>query len=169
MSSANISETLLNSKWVLWYHSPDEKSWDIDSYQNITEFDTIEDFWRIQKELSSHIIQFGMFFIIRKNIMPIWEDKFNLDGGCWSFKLAKKDVFKAWVELSVSLIGETIYKNEKNIMNINGISISPKKNFSILKIWNNNKNESDYNLLNENIPFLETNTAIYKPHLDSDI
>ena len=169
MSCAKIiSKTKLNSKWVLWFHSPDEKSWEIDSYKNIAEFDTIEDFWQLQNKITPTHIQYGMFFIVRENIMPIWEDKNNIEGGCWSFKLPKKDIYKAWTELAVALIGESIYKNKQNIMNINGISISPKKSFSILKIWNKNKNENNLILLNENIPNLDINSCIYKPHISDE-
>ena len=155
----------LNSKWVLWYHCPDDKNWDIKSYKNIFEFDTVEDFWVLNNNIKSIHIQYGMFFIIREGIEPIWEDSKNRDGGCWSFKLSKKDTFKAWLELSVALIGETIYKNTENIMDINGISISPKKNFSILKIWNSDKKKKNIEELDISIQNLEPNTSIYKSHI----
>ena len=52
--SSNPSKTKLNSKWILWFHSPDEKSWEIDSYKNIEEFDTIEDYYLTNWETNFH-------------------------------------------------------------------------------------------------------------------
>ena len=68
----------------------------------------------------------GMFFIMKEGIYPLWEDNQNINGGCWSYKIIKKDAYKAWVQLAVSLIGESL-STETNF--INGISISPKKGF----------------------------------------
>ena len=48
--------------------------------------------------------------------------------------------------------------------NINGISISPKKNYHIIRIWiksNNNVSKDNYNL---NIP--SYSTLMYKSHTD---
>ena len=36
---------LLNSKWVVWYHNPSDKSWERDSYKDILEIASLEDFF----------------------------------------------------------------------------------------------------------------------------
>ena len=160
-----INKTELNSKWTLWNHCPDDKAWDIDSYKKLCEFKTVEDFWIYNHKITPAHIQFGMFFITRENIMPIWEDQENLNGGCWSFKLSKKDTYKAWMELAVFLIGETLFLGD-NKMDINAISISPKKNFSILKIWNKNKNINSIDNINSKLSNFDLSSAIYKPHIN---
>ena len=35
---------LLNSKWVVWYHNPSDKSWNKESYKDILELHTLEDY-----------------------------------------------------------------------------------------------------------------------------
>lgn len=152
----------LNDKWVLWYHDLDDTDWTINGYQRLADIDTIENFWSIYNSLEENVIQNSMFFLMRHNINPIWEDSNNINGGCWSFKITKKDVFKAWNELSLHLIGENITKELKNSLNINGISISPKKNFSILKIWN--KNQETHNILSKKIPNIFIYESIFKSH-----
>ena len=52
-------------------------------------------------------------------------------------------------------------------MLINGISISPKKNFCIIKIWNNDQTKSDLGLLNNEIPNLNFEECMYKCHVDN--
>ena len=74
-----------------------------------------------------------MLFLMKNNIKPLWEDNENINGGSFSYKLSNKIVISIWKELSFLLIGETLIKNNSN--QVNGITISQKKNFCIIKIW----------------------------------
>ena len=71
---------------------------------------------------------------MRENIFPIWEAPENKKGGCWSYMISKLDIDKIWIKTSIKLIGETL-TNIDNIYNINGISLSPRTNVGIIKIW----------------------------------
>lgn len=149
----------LNSKWVIWYHDPENKSWDLKSYKEIYSFDTIEHFWSFHNLVDNEIISNGMFFIMKKNIKPLWEDTKNINGGCWSYKIIKKDALETWINLSVELIRDSLSPHSNFI---NGISISPKKGFSILKIWNNDKKRKNISNLTLNVPLLQSDSYIYK-------
>ena len=50
-------------------------------------------------------------------------------------------------------------------LQVNGISISPKKNFCIIKIWNNNSDKNSISLLNKTIDFLDMNEVLYSNHV----
>ena len=166
--------TLLHNSWTLWYHHPENNDWGVDSYQEIGSFHTVEEFWAIMNHFKESQFHLGMFFIMRDTIHPTWEDEANRNGGCWSFRIGRRDIFPAWTELSVALIGETICSQDP--LSINGISISPKKGFCIMKIWN-----KDYTPFKEvlesgdkesicqksseilgNIPYLVMNETMYK-------
>jgi hypothetical protein len=159
MSSEPINSKL-NDTWILWYHDPNDLNWDIKSYKNVAEIQTIEEFWSTYEFLENNVIENSMFFFMRKGINPLWEDPKNIKGGCWSFKIPKGNILKYWIDLSIYLLGENVTKKERII---NGISISPKKTFCIIKIWNNNKAKNDKKLLNTKmeIPF---DSCIYKQH-----
>ena len=154
----------LNSDWVLWYHKPSDKNWGRNSYKKIFEIKTIEDFWLIHKKIQAKHIENGMYFLMRKEIFPLWEDEKNVDGGSWSFKIDKKLSYNSWIEISMSVLGETVMNDSDLCSNINGISISPKKGFCILKIWNSDKNKSDKSLLKNDIPYIKLDGTIYKSH-----
>ena len=64
--------------------------------------------------------------------------KKNRGGGCFSYKISNKNVSNVWKELSYILSGETISNDHKFGQNVNGITISPKKAFCIIKIWMSN-------------------------------
>lgn len=155
---------LFNNKWILWYHDIDEKDWSINGYKKIGEIDSIESFTNLYKSLDEIIVQNSMLFLMREDITPIWEDKQNINGGCWSFKISKKDIFNAWKELSLHLVSENITKDIKNSLNLNGISISPKKNFSIAKIWNKDNKINNNSILSKKIPNIFIYDSIYKSH-----
>ena len=72
---------------------------------------------------------------MRKDIFPTWEDPDNRDGCCASFKVPLKDIKNVWLEIMSEIICENIHKDTKKKDIINGLSIAPKKEFNIIKIW----------------------------------
>ena len=163
-----------HTAWTFWYHNPIDKNWDLNSYTKIYEFHTLEDFCKIYNSWDDclpHISE-GMFFLMRKldsgsYINPLWEDKYNRNGGFWSFKINKDDAEIIWKDLSNYLVGEQMCKYINDSMMINGISISPKRNFCILKIWNNDHKKCDKALLSNKIPNLAFSECMYKCHNDN--
>ena len=145
----NLSRHPTNNKWLVWYHNPSDKNWSISSYKDILEISCIEDFWVLKNSWNECLpkVNEGMFFLMRKIgevcIYPQWEDPNNKNGGYWSFKVNKIDAEKTWFELMMFMLGECITKVNLDSLNINGISISPKKNFCIVKIWNKSCDNND--------------------------
>ena len=162
----NSTHLKLNSSWKLWFHSPENKSWDIDSYVLVCEIFDIHGFWNIFSQFTPNQIQYGMFFLMRENIKPTWEDVNNINGGCWSFKVSKKETYETWIELCIAAVGEIITNEYIDTLTINGVTISPKKNFSIIKIWNNDKNKNTTDLLSSNIPNISLDESLYNAHED---
>jgi len=152
--------TPLNNNWVIWYHD-NNNDWTINGYKKIYEITTIEDFWEIYLRLNNYILLKGQFFLMKKGIEPIWENEENVKGCCWSYKINKNDSFMSWLYLSINICGEIITKDHKNIDSINGISLSPKKNFCIIKIWNNDRTNIE-NILVDKINNINLSLCLYK-------
>ncbi len=125
----------LSDKWVLWAHLPHDTDWSLKSYINITELETVENVIAVIKTIPHIMIKNCMLFVMRKGINPTWEDKQNCKGGCFSFKIMNKQVCKVWNDLLMVLTGNSISDDENFVKNVNGITISPKKSFCILKVW----------------------------------
>ena len=107
-----------------------------------------------------------MFFLMKNDIFPKWEDINNIDGGTWSYRVTKKESDEVWNIFSSSVIGMSITKNEDDMKFINGISISPKINNCIIKIWNNNSHESDGSIFIEKLLNIKLNEGLYRKHQD---
>lgn len=160
----NPLENALETPWVLWFHKTKDIDWSANSFIQLYEMRSIQDFWRLYSNWEECLpnIETNMYFIMRKGILPMWEDKHNITGGSWSVKITRNNVFSAWTELSMALIGETITDNNDLSKIVNGISISPKKYFCIVKIWNNDNSYNTDDVISKNIPFLDLSKMLYK-------
>ena len=160
------------NSWIVWYHNPSDKDWSKNSYKDIIEITSLEDYCVLKNSWNICLpkVSEGMFFLMRKLdettcIYPQWEDKHNIEGGYWSFKIPKDNCENIWFSLMKHVLGECLCDNKIDYLLINGISISPKKNFSIVKIWlKNNNNISIQKLLDINIDFLNVNESMYSDH-----
>lgn len=158
-----MDDNYLNDVWSLYFHDPYDMNWEANSYKFITTISSIEDYINVFKSFDELLTR-GMFFIMREHITPRWEDENNKNGGCFSLKINKEDVLEKLFEITSSILGETLGKDDLISMNINGISISPKKNYHIIRIWiksNQNINKDNYDF---NLP--PYSTLMYKSHID---
>lgn len=153
---------LLDS-WVLWAHLPHDTDWTLDSYKFVCEINSVKTAVNLFENLPETIIKNCMLFLMRKGIKPTWEDPKNLNGGSFSFKINNKFVINSWKSLSYVLLGETLTKEEYS-NNISGISVSPKKNFCIVKIWLSNCDNTNPNILTD-IEGLAKNGCLFKKHI----
>ena len=125
----------LENTWKIWAHLPHNTDWSLTSYKCIYTFTSMEDVIAISETLPEILVKNCMLFIMKDGIAPVWEDVNNRGGGCFSYKVPNKSVYSVWKDLTYSLTGETLTSNASFMKNVNGITISPKKNFCIIKIW----------------------------------
>jgi hypothetical protein len=136
ISSTNTpTDYKLYDKWTLWAHLPHDTNWTFESYIRILTFDTAEAIIMLLETIPEEMTSNCMLFIMREGIKPMWEDPKNKKGGCFSYKINNKNVSSVWKNLSYSLVGESLTEDVNVRPCINGITISPKKNFCIVKIW----------------------------------
>jgi len=161
-TNSNLHE--LSDAWIIWAHLPHDTDWSLKSYMKIYEFNTVEQAITIAETLPPVLVTNCMLFLMRKGINPIWEDERNRNGGCFSYKIPNKDVPDAWKQLSYSMVGETMSDNKKLLPHINGITISPKKNFCIIKIWLSNCSFQDAAVIRE-VHGITSHGCLFKRHV----
>ena len=155
---------LLLGKWDLYYHLPYDNNWDVSSYKIImNNIDSMEKVIELNSTMTDTILKYSMVFAMRNGITPLWEDPKNRTGGCFSFKVVNKQVNDVWKILFFLLCGESIFKIKEHNAFVNGITISPKKNFCIIKIWLRDCNLQDPNAIVD-IPNLQKQGCLFKKH-----
>jgi len=150
---------LLSTEWVLWAHLPHDTSWSIDSYIKIMTVSHVEEVSALLHALPDKLVTNCMFFMMKNGIAPTWEDDHNRHGGCFSYKITHK-IASTWQNTVFSVIGKTITADQDFLDAITGISISPKKNFCILKLWMSSCRFTDPHKVNS----LRASGCIFKKH-----
>lgn len=124
----------LSERWVLWAHHPLEMKWTMSSYICVYTFSNAEEALTVLSMLPDRILETCMFFLMREHIQPLWEDPHNKRGGSFSYKVTQ-NIANTTRTVMYATIGKTLSKDAAFMKHVNGVSISPKKNFCILKVW----------------------------------
>lgn len=100
---AELVKHPLQHAWTLWYYEPDRnKSWE-DNQNQVSTFNTVEDFW----SLFTHIkqpseVKIGSdYSLFKESIRPMWEDKANKNGGRWMITLNRNqrpELDRYWID-----------------------------------------------------------------------
>ncbi|XP_030566255.1 eukaryotic translation initiation factor 4E1-like [Drosophila novamexicana] len=134
----------LQNVWTLWYLENDRtKSWE-DMQNEITSFDTVEDFWSLYNHIKppSEIKLGSDYSLFKKDIRPMWEDAANNNGGRWVItlnKILKDDLDKLWLDVLLCLIGEVF----DHLDQICGAVVNIRGKSNKISIWTSNGNNQE--------------------------
>ncbi|KAI5184619.1 translation initiation factor 4E [Nematocida homosporus] len=149
----------LNESWTLWYDFQEKKyvntdNWS-DNLQQLGIADNAEMFWAIIDKIGETQdlpISSNLHFF-RKDILPMWEDQRNLEGGKWVLELPSPQLaHQVWTDTllfciselcmlrTVQMEGSELVINESTIDEklagvICGAVLSPRKNCVRISIW----------------------------------
>ena len=159
------SDSFPSGSWTLYFHDPEDSSWAPNSYKKIGTISSYSALWGALKAIQNERFLSGMFFLMRGAVPPLWEDKTNIRGGSYCIKVPEAIAFETFQRYAAAGTLDMISKDVGN--SIVGVSISPKKGFHILKLWNisstiHNK-PTEVNLFGEG---MKTSDVLYRPHVD---
>lgn len=162
----------LNNDWSCWIHYQNDNEWTLESYKHIAKFSYLKEITLFIENLHDSIIKKTMVFFMKDAILPLWETEDNIDGGCFSYKISNNNIVAIFKILLYKIVGNTLIDDENINLNINGISISPKKNFCIIKIWMKKKDCFDnFDTSSNKDPFaihsifaIEEQICVFKQH-----
>lgn len=153
----------LKSEWMMYAHMPHDTDWSLDSYKPILRINYMEELIALIQTLPEIMVKNCMLFFMRDGVKPIWEDPRNSKGGCFSYKVHNKDVYRGWKNLCYALAGESVSTNKSFLKTITGATISPKKNFCIIKIWVESTKYQNIDIIRE-LGGLDKKGVIFKTH-----
>ena len=162
----------LNNDWTCWIHYQNDNDWTLESYKLISKFSYLKEIALFIENLHESIIKKTMVFFMKDSILPLWETQDNIDGGCFSYKISNNNIVAIFKILLYKIVGNTLIDDENINNNINGLSISPKKNFCIIKIWMKKKDcFINYDASSNKDPFaihtifaIEEQICVFKQH-----
>ena len=135
-----MADEFLPRECSLYFHDPGLQDWSQESYVKITDISTVGDFASAAASLTPDIVRLGMFFLMREGVMPTWDDPHNIDGGCYSIRVIGDDIHRTFLALCFDVcagevISEGAEAREGLESLVTGVSVSPKNNFSVVKVW----------------------------------
>ncbi|TQS33799.1 hypothetical protein Golomagni_05844 [Golovinomyces magnicellulatus] len=105
-----------------------------------TEIKTIEDFWRYNNNTPVHNIKMrDSLYLFKEGYMPIWEDRRNIKGGSWTFRVPKSAGPDVWTRVQLLAVGEQlesvldegVFTNDQ----LCGVGLSVRFNSHLITIW----------------------------------
>lgn len=164
--------------WSLYYHATYDSEWHAGSYKFLSSFTSFSDLWAALKHIKDEF-PLGMYFMMKGvpkadtarpewekgNYPPMWEHKYNIHGGAYCVKVVT-DALNTFQHYAAGAVLNEITTDVRNP--IVGVSISPKKGFFIMKLWNlaadDFKDPRQVKLL---LPSIKTPDILYRPHGDA--
>lgn len=134
--SIQLHSDIPTGPWTLYFHSHEETKWTLTSFVNIGTMKSWYQLWAIVDTLKTETFGEGMFFIMHDPSPPLWESHHHIRGGCYSFRCYKNDASNVFINYVIATLLNVVSTDKEN--QINGISISPKRGFNIIKLWNSN-------------------------------
>lgn len=169
-SDMDLDTAIPTGSWTLYFHSPDETKWTLNTFKSLGSMHTWRDFWSIIDALKPDVFNDNMFVIMHDPIPPLWESHQNVYGGCYSLRFPRKDAPEGFIQYMIAaMLGGINTKTPGNT--INGLSISPKRGINIVKIWN--VDSKTYNQASDLVygisPLIKESEVIYVPFLDKKL
>jgi hypothetical protein len=151
-------------KWSLYFHDTENKKWTLDTYKKITTIGTWRQFYEMINAIDYELWSRGMFFFMRDPVPPLWENAANIRGGNYSMRIGGNLMIDVFTKYAIACIIDEATA-PTNI--IQGISMTPKKGFFVIKIWN--KDSTKFNNPDELIVLdssLKPGAIIYTPFVE---
>ena len=124
----------------------------------------LEELITLIESLPDILIKNCMLFFMRDGIKPLWEEPQNRNGGCFSYKVIDKNISFTWKNLCYIVSGQSISKNKGFVEKLNGITISPKKKFCIIKIWMSDCDNQNPEMITDELKDISPNGCLFKKH-----
>lgn len=167
-STLSLDSPLPTGEWTLYFHPAKETRWHMDTYKVVTKVKTFRDLGEMFASITPSDWSRSKFFFTPSDIPPLMENARNIRGGAYSLCIDRNntsDIIQKYI-LAAVLGKLTTDSNNK----IHCVRITPRKDFNILQIWNNNHQSfnsvNDLSIIDSKI---QKNEIRYKPHLDKKI
>lgn len=106
--------------WNVYFDRP-SKSTDGEEYkaeleQLGTQIESVQDFWRYNN--NTPVVQMKMresIYLFKSGFKPIWEDRRNINGGSWTFRVPKNMGPDMWTRVQMLAIGDSCKMSWKKV------------------------------------------------------
>ncbi|KAI2643676.1 eukaryotic initiation factor 4E [Xylaria nigripes] len=136
--------------WNVWFDRPskDQKP-DDDNYHSSLEqlgaqIESVQDFWRYTNNTPVDQIKMReSLYLFKSGFKPIWEDRRNILGGSWTFRIPKSQGPDFWTRIQMMAIGEILQEALADGDQICGVGLSVRFTSHLISIWHRDASKQE--------------------------
>ncbi|KAK4203346.1 putative eukaryotic translation initiation factor 4E [Triangularia verruculosa] len=128
--------------WNVWFDRPSQQtSANPEEYHSNLEqlgstIESVQDFWRYANNTPVDQIRMKeSLYLFKVGFKPIWEDRRNVLGGSWTFRVPKQNGPDVWTRVQLLAIGEKLQSVLEEGDQICGVGLSVRFNSHLISIW----------------------------------
>ncbi|KAK3403605.1 translation initiation factor eIF 4e-like domain-containing protein [Sordaria brevicollis] len=171
--------------WNVWFDRPDkdqqQQGKDGSYHSNLEKLgstiESVQDFWRYNNNMPIENIKMReSIYLFKAGFKPIWEDRRNILGGSWTFRVPKANGADFWTRVQLLAIAEELQDALEEGDQICGVGLSVRFNAHLISIWHRDasKQKSIDGILDlvlakaipDDFPPLKPDSYFYKKHSD---
>ncbi|KAK5993267.1 Eukaryotic translation initiation factor 4E type 3 [Cladobotryum mycophilum] len=100
------------------------------------QIESVQDFWRYNNNTPVDQIKMReSIYLFKSGFKPIWEDRRNIMGGSWTFRVPKAMGPDFWTRIQLLAIGEKLQSVIDPEDQICGVGLSVRFNSHLITIW----------------------------------
>jgi len=100
------------------------------------QIESVQDFWRYNNNTPVENIKMReSIYLFKQGFQPIWEDRRNINGGSWTFRVPKSSGPDFWTRVELMAIGEKLQGCLDVGDQLCGVGLSVRFNSHLISIW----------------------------------
>ncbi|KAI5461177.1 translation initiation factor [Mariannaea sp. PMI_226] len=113
-----------------------ESSYNSNLEQLGEQIESVQDFWRYANNTPVDQIKMReSIYLFKAGFRPIWEDRRNILGGSWTFRVSKANGPDFWTRVQLLAIGEKLQSVLDDDDQLCGVGLSVRFNSHLITIW----------------------------------
>ncbi|KAK0101300.1 hypothetical protein ONS95_006477 [Cadophora gregata] len=101
-----------------------------------SQIESVQDFWRYNNNTPVDQIKMReSIYLFKQGFQPVWEDRRNIDGGSWTFRVPKANGPDFWTRVQLMAIGEKLQSCLDTGDQLAGVGLSVRFNSHLISIW----------------------------------
>ncbi|POS83751.1 hypothetical protein EPUL_005185, partial [Erysiphe pulchra] len=101
-----------------------------------SQIESVQDFWRYNNNTPVEQIKMReSIYLFKQGFQPIWEDRRNVNGGSWTFRVQKSNGPDFWTRVQLMAIGEKLQSCLEPGDQLCGVGLSVRFNSHLISIW----------------------------------
>ncbi|KAM0475334.1 hypothetical protein ACHAPX_007088 [Trichoderma viride] len=109
-----------------------------------TQIESVQDFWRYNNNTPVENIKMReSIYLFKSGFRPIWEDRRNINGGSWTFRVPKAIGPDFWTRIQLLAIGEKLQSVIDEADQICGVGLSVRFNSHLITVWHRDSSKQN--------------------------